>query len=618
MGSNNPPAMVPGGVRGYAEPMDLSPPQALLCLGLPWLLGMALLRLLGLDRRSDALAFWGWSWVLGALGSALLLGLWLAFGGSLGTGSAPALLLLFASAGAYSLGRRLRPSALEPLPEARRLKGPRWERMLFQSALLFALLVSLDRVLEGSQFAVFSSDEALRWGLAAKQLFLGSSLEVLGERPQVPPLNPLLQAWGFHCAGALTPSAQRLLLQAFSPALVLLLAAALRCVVRPGVAAALLLIACGLTPFISAAWLGSSDLMLGVGALIGLDGLLRWRRDRERAWLCLSGCGMLLALGADWNGIWVWGALLVAWAWRGLGQRIGNRRALGLALLCALALFLARRGFSPSPGHELQEHLFEHVLFGRWRSAYLLFAASLLALVFLWRGLSRELTLCAYGIVGWLLCLSLLPEGLTFSPAWIADSGELLIVVLPAAMLWIAACAGAQLGLSPSTHDPRRAARELGALRPLRSILLGYLIAMALSSTASAGLHLVQSAAGTLRQVRSSTPETRLANAMLQADALQRWSPGSHASLNATLEAQLAPSDALALLVLQPGDQRLASRWSAFLFPRELTLLDGPAELAAAGATQPWILCFGEAAPGLLGAHRVVSSGEAWSLWRAH
>jgi len=432
-------------------------------LGLPWFLGYALLRLFGIRWRTDRIAFVGWAWVLGALANAALV--W-SVGqlGMLGLEAWMPGILLGLSAGVLALALQRAPADVEGLPEARRLRGGLAERSLFRAALGLALLMT-----------------------ALGMLQAADALPMLTKRPFFAywePSHPLVGITRHsYWVGRIS-----------ALALLLTLAGAMRCVVRPAVAALMLLILLNQLSYRNGLFFGSSSICAGLGSSMLLDGYLRWQRDGRSAWLALAGCGALLALGTGMG--WPMASVaLLTWLTLRLMKQTPVAAVWGLRALFLFALVALIRSNSLS-AHGSQSASQLAALSAVFFPATFL----VLALCLVGRGREPRLENSAVLITLAMLAVLLWPE---FN-AMATPAGTRWISVLPLCMLWIAACAGAQLGLSPSTHDPRQAARSLGALRPLRSVFIGYAIVIALGASLGSLRHLTSVGPYLLARQRAS------------------------------------------------------------------------------------------------------------------
>jgi len=290
--------------------MNPSGLQLVAALALPWLVGWSLLRALGVAPSSDRLAFAGWAWMTGSLATALVVFVWSWCGPDYASPAAPRLALLGLGAAAALVGRR-RPR-VAPLAPRARAAGSGWGRLVFGLVVAFVLLLTLERVTLATLFPVITDDEAEFWALKAKVLFasggFGPAFRDAMADPAVynedyPNLNPLLQVWMFAHAGEVVHVANRLPIQLFALAQVLVVSAALRRVVRPVLAAALLLCLVAPAEARLQCGLAHGDLAVGLGGLAALDAWLRWRASGSSAWLALAAVGAGLAAWSKNEGV---------------------------------------------------------------------------------------------------------------------------------------------------------------------------------------------------------------------------------------------------------------------------------------------------------------------------
>ena len=284
-------------------------PFAFACLLLlPLLFGAGLLRLVGVTPRTDALAYPAWAWIVGTLATAALLFVWLWFGLAPDHLRALQLALLVLGAGGLVVGRR-RPALVDE--RASTAGAPGWERLLFWGVLAALLALVAVRVLVASRHVMVINDEAGFWSFKAKVLWhTGGFNEHYGptiERHRMPhgdyPLyNPLLQLWTYLHAGRITHAVNRVPIQVFAFATVLLLAASLRRVVRPALAALLLVLFASCFHARFAARYAYSDLLFGTGLLLAFDAWWRWRRGGPNGWLGLAALGLASATWSKHEG----------------------------------------------------------------------------------------------------------------------------------------------------------------------------------------------------------------------------------------------------------------------------------------------------------------------------
>lgn len=294
--------------------MSLSPWQLLWALGLPWALGLAILEALDVRRRAGTLLWLGAGWCCGAL--LLSIGVFV----SAAFGSAPRL-ALFVPLQLLGIGLSLwRARRRPPADEA----APPWNRparLLFGLALAAALTASADRMQRSLTTPIHRSDEAHLWASRARLLHESDGftpayaaqferrIEVPGGRvgffvqhPDYPHLGPCLQAWIYAVAGRVTWTENRLPLELFGPALLLLLAGLLRRAVRWPIAAGLPLLVSLAFPFQQALSIAYVDLAVAAGLLLASVGWL-WLRERgEPRWLALFAGGLALMLFAKHEG----------------------------------------------------------------------------------------------------------------------------------------------------------------------------------------------------------------------------------------------------------------------------------------------------------------------------
>ena len=275
----------------------------------PVLVGVGGLAFLGIRPRDDGIAFLGWAYVLGALGTGAVLYVmaWLHVPfhapGLAGFLAVVAVLLVF-------LGRR----AVTPVEGVTMgaPNAPALERAAFLAVLLFLVLAVLARSASAVAHPVSGGDEASLWAFKAKLLVhvggFGQAFEdqrlLTGARHHLdyPPLNPLLQLWAFAHEGAILHVENRFPIQAFGVALVLVLGAGLRRLVRPGLAAALLLGVMGCAPVWNLMGKANADTMALLGILVAADAWVRWRDTGERRWIALASVGLALGVASKHEG----------------------------------------------------------------------------------------------------------------------------------------------------------------------------------------------------------------------------------------------------------------------------------------------------------------------------
>jgi len=176
---------------------------------------------MGISHQGGMLSFLGWAWVLGGLGAAGVIGLWLcAVPENMGPGIPAAGMLALALLGFWK-GRRAGEAGVANC--AQKATGPRRE-WVFWSLFVLSLVFVLDGILQGSLFAVATTDEAAFWSFRANVLFhehgFGAAFgEGIRQTQQgnadYPLLNPLLQLWAYVASGGIVHLANRYLIVAF-------------------------------------------------------------------------------------------------------------------------------------------------------------------------------------------------------------------------------------------------------------------------------------------------------------------------------------------------------------------------------------------------------------------
>lgn len=296
--------------------MSLSFPQLLVLLGLPLLLGAGILRAIGIFARHDRLAYLGWCWLTGGLGTGIAVFLWMWCAPNFEHSGRFQLLLCGIAVALWGRGSR-RKCETATIPE--RNRAPRLERLLFALVVAFALFLVFERLTAQSAIPVMADDEAQFWALKAKALFLegGFNEEFRGlitkpihsSNVDYPPLNPLLQTLVFAQAEEVTCIENRMPILLFAPTLVLICAAALREVVRPAVAAGFLLLLVSCAPMHNLVLHAESDLMAAVGVVATFDAWRRWRRDGSIVWLRLLAIALAFLLWTKHEGLMLFCAM---------------------------------------------------------------------------------------------------------------------------------------------------------------------------------------------------------------------------------------------------------------------------------------------------------------------
>jgi hypothetical protein len=327
----------------------------------PWLLGIPVVRALGLRPRDDAVAFLGWSFCSGALALGVLLFL--------------ALLLGVPTRWFWVLPF----TGLLLLPLLRGEPGPAGGTGCASLGWLLGVgaVVALAglRVLAGSARPCIESDEGNIWSLKAKTLFTGlgadfGPLQVFNLHPDYPLLDPLLQTWVYALHGGIVHFENRWPVMCFVPALLLIAAAALRRQLPPLPAFLVLLLLWTCADLQMVALTAYADGMLACGLLLALDGWLRWRAGDGAAHRRLGALGVAIAAWSKNEAAMYLGALAVAAAAVALWQRRVRPAALLPWLGPALAVWAVQWGFNAHFG--LHNDLLGHNPTGKGMAALFL------------------------------------------------------------------------------------------------------------------------------------------------------------------------------------------------------------------------------------------------------
>jgi hypothetical protein len=349
--------------------MELTLTGFLFAFGVPLVLGVAILRLIGIARRTDRVAYFGWAYLGGAIGIAALESLRLLVG--IRAEHAPVAWSVVAlGVGGFALWRgRDVPVAQEPAGD--RVAGGRFAQLLFRGVLALTLVVAFQRILETSLEIVFEGDEAAFWSYRAKLLFDEGGFGPRYARavadetlpnPTYPLLSPLLQLWVFDCAGAITHVANRFPVQLATLALLLCAAAAYRRLCGPAIAAVLILLLASWMPFRTSCKQANGEALIALCALVAADVVARagvWPRRTVLGLLSLSVTGLLWSKREGQMLLLI--ALAVLWVqhWRARGFAL-SRPSRGVALAClapVLVLFgtwLHNRMFRAHGSHEFE------------------------------------------------------------------------------------------------------------------------------------------------------------------------------------------------------------------------------------------------------------------------
>lgn len=262
----------------------------------PTVLGLGIARRLGLRRGAGAATTLGLAYVVGHWSLAHLTAAWLALGQPV-----PGVVLpIVAIALGWLAGRRRETTPLPTVDAAERVPGS-W---LFAVATILAIAVVAGECVLANAQPIRFSDEAEIWAGKAKVLYGAPTIPIADGLVTVshgdyPNLAPLVQVLAFAASGRVLQWENRLPLQCFAVALLLLLAGALRHRSRPWLAAAAIL-ACGSSLSTGICTHAYADVPLACAVLATVDALQRWRETGERAWWRLA-CLTLAAMLATKN-----------------------------------------------------------------------------------------------------------------------------------------------------------------------------------------------------------------------------------------------------------------------------------------------------------------------------
>lgn len=276
------------------------PVLALILLLLPLAAGAVVLELIGIRLRDDRLGYCGWAYLAGSLALALVLFAALAAGldrlpliaGAVAALALAGLIWRWRVAGAGDASASARP-------EPRRIRlAFRIERGFFALVVGLCLLIAGDGMIRADSRAVIGRDEAHIWAAKAKVLYVAGGLggelqELLAVGSIVyhrdyPLLSPLLQLGSFAVAGRILHVENRVPIQGCYLALIVALAAALRRVTRPALAAGLLFLV--VTAPASRLLIGQAyaDHLVALGLLVTVDAWWRYRESGSRRWWRLA------------------------------------------------------------------------------------------------------------------------------------------------------------------------------------------------------------------------------------------------------------------------------------------------------------------------------------------
>lgn len=357
--------------------MTLSALELLSALLLPVLCGMGVLRLIGCRPEHDRVAYAGWAYMAGSFAVGSVVFVWLLLSLPLTArllvptvgvlGLACFALGLWIHRGEHG-DRESAPvspvsstSPVRPVSPMSPTSPTRWgDRLawLFRGLVVVLVGLTLLRVLDGALLPITEGDEARIYARRAQWLFHAGGfnqafLEMASAfgkdaRLDYPLLNPLLQIWTFALHGAVVHVENRLPIQLFAVALVLVLAGSLRHHATALWASILLLLffdARLTNAFSRGAY---ADAMVALGLFCAVDAWLRWRQSGRPVWWRLSMLSSAFLVGSKNEGAFYLLAALLAgigtlaigalWPGRGKGFRRPSRSELAWVLLPVAAL----------------------------------------------------------------------------------------------------------------------------------------------------------------------------------------------------------------------------------------------------------------------------------------
>jgi hypothetical protein len=308
----------------------------------PAVFGAGLVRVLGLSRADGLRVCAAWSFLVGQLALAAMTLLWLIAGQPV---PGPALAAAALLAGGAILWRR----GTGPARPQRTRKG-RWIGIV--TLVLIAFVV--DRCLLHNLEPVTVGDEAEIWAAKAKVLYgspgfdLRFGLSSYAVHPDYPLFDPLVQVLSFANAGTILQFENRLPMQGFAVALLLLLSAELQR--RCSLAVTLMVLtAVTASSFLVFGITCYADVMLAGAMLSTAAAWLRWQETGERRWWALCCIALAAALSAKNEGSLLAAAALGAVVLARLLRRTPGP-ALPLRAWCwlgvPLAAVLVHRGFN--------------------------------------------------------------------------------------------------------------------------------------------------------------------------------------------------------------------------------------------------------------------------------
>jgi len=299
----------------------------------PGWFGVGLVRAMGLRATSGVRITLAYGYLVGHLGLAAVMWLWLLLGKPFPGWLFP----VTAAVAGTLLYLRARTSGQ---PRVAREHSLWWVLV----PLVIVLIPVLDAAARWNVNPLLFGDESLIWASKAKVWFSaqaderGLLLKNFVEHPDYPMWNPLIQNLSFASAGRVLHWENRLPLQAFSVALLMLMSAAMTRRSHPIIAAVVMFAFAGST-FAMWSQVAGSDVLLACATLACVEALLRWRETGEQVWWRLAFCAAAAMLASKNEGTLLVPVVAVAFAahwWlagaapQSLGQVL--RRALWLLL----------------------------------------------------------------------------------------------------------------------------------------------------------------------------------------------------------------------------------------------------------------------------------------------
>lgn len=296
----------------------------------PTVLGIGVVRALGLSRTAGRRVQFAWAYLTGQLLQAAITFAWLAADKPVPGLALPAFAVVLGTALARWGARREANGSSPSLPPLRGDRVLRWITTALALLLIERMLrVGAEPLLDGDDADIWAAKAKVLWSAHGLQLDFASAYV---RHPAYPLQNPLAQVLAFAANGRVLLWENRLPIQCFGLALLLLLSAALERATSRWLAAALL-VAFASTSFVQWSATAYSDVLLAFGWFAAFDAALRWWATRERVWWRLACCALAVVLAAKNEG-----SMLVVAAAAATG---------------AVALWPAARAAMPWPGRAL-------------------------------------------------------------------------------------------------------------------------------------------------------------------------------------------------------------------------------------------------------------------------